>query len=314
MKKTNTIITSLIVLSMLVVAVSQVFAEERIGDLVFETMRKIETRQAVFLTDARQIREERNKATKEKEGAKRNYLQAKEGTLEQKEAHAALTYSVAKIFKHTYDEMNLVRATSEDHLTTLTALREGVQQGSMGLNEKSAKKIFKETGSFLENSDKILVAVGKYADLITDPVINQKLASARSTALLLNDYLANNQKTHSATKNTQQLLMGKVNELISHMEEIYTQTDILIDLMRDRSTVLKITNEISAAELATMRLANGNTVVTSLSKEVIGPLKQVMKDTDSDIDLLTKGVLNTSVSGGQETRDISWSKGLKNRE
>lgn len=309
----RTNITSFIILSMLTV-VPQAFAEERIGDLVFETMRKIETRQAAFATDARQIREERNKAIKEKEGAKRNYLQAKEGTLEQKEAHAALTYSVAKIFKNTYDEMNLVRSASEDHLTTLTTLKEGLQNGSMGVNEKAAKKIVKDTGSFLESSDKLLVSIGKYADLISDPAINRKLASARSTALMLNDYLANNQKTHSAARNNQQLLMAKVNELVSNLEEIYNQTDILLDLMRDRSTVLKLTNEIAAAELATMRLANGNAVITSLSKEVIGPLKQVMNDTDSDIELLTKGVLNTSVSGGQETRDISWSKGLKNRE
>lgn len=81
MKRPNNYIISLIVFSLMSTLSTQVFGEERIGDLVFQTMRKIETRQATFSTDARQIREERNKAIKEKEGAKRNYLQSKEGTL-----------------------------------------------------------------------------------------------------------------------------------------------------------------------------------------------------------------------------------------
>lgn len=306
-------ITFLIVL-LAAVLFKEAHAEERIGDLVFETMRKIETRQAAFLSDARQIREDRKKTITDKEGVKKKYLRAREGTLEQKEAHAELTYSVAKIFKQTFDEMNLVRSASEDHLTTLTTLRESLQNGSIGVNEKAAKKIVKDTGSFLESSDKLLVSIGKYADLISDPAINRKLASARATALLLSDYLANSQKTNSTAKNTQQLLATKVGELINNLEEIYNQSDILLDMMRDRSNVLKLTNEIAAAELAIMKLANGNTVVTSLSKEVMGPLKQVMKDTDSDIELLTNGMLNNSMSGGQEARDASWSKGLKNRE
>lgn len=312
MKKTSTHVKSLIVLAMIIVAVSQVFAEERIGNLVFDSIRKLQERNVALLNDARQMREERTRATRDKEEAKRKYLHAKEGSFDQKEAHADYSYGVARIFKSTYDELQLVRQGAEDHLQTLASLTEAMQRGNLGVNEKATQKIIREADSFFETSDKLLLSIAKYKDLITDPATKQKLSSAHSTTLMLSEYMANSRKNNNAANN--HLPMVKINQLTAQMEEVYNAVDILSDLMRDKSNRLKLTNEIAAIELATMKLSGGgNTVITSLSKEILGPLKRVMKDSDSDLENLERGVLGGSGENGQEDVDSSWTKGLKNR-
>lgn len=307
MKKT---FSSLIVLLMLTLAASQVFAEERIGSLVFDSIRKLEERNAALLADSKQMREERAKVLREKETARKRYTQARDGSLEQKEAYAEFSYDMARVLKSGFDEMLLLHQASEDHLNTLNSLKGGLQRGSLGVSEKDAKKIIKETDTYLATSDKLLQSIGKYAELITDPVVKQKLASASSTAFIL---MKSNQKMASSGGKNTQPLITKINQLTSQMEEIYNATDILADILRDKANRLKLANEISAVELATMRLSGGNTVISSISKEVLGPLQKLVDDSDSDMDLIEKGAMGGTREGEPDV-DTSWAKGLKNRE
>lgn len=175
-------ITFLIVCSMLVVAVSQVFGEERIeGSLVLDATRTLEDRNTALLNDLRHLREEREKAIKDKEAAKKKYIQAQEGSLEQKEALDAYSSALVLVMKSLFDELQLARQSAVDLFKTMTSLSEAMQKVKMDKNEKAVQRCIKETRVFLDDGDKILTAIAKYKDLISDPLIKSTLSSVQST-------------------------------------------------------------------------------------------------------------------------------------
>lgn len=308
--RTNNYITAIALVVMMGMFSLSSHAGERIGGgLVFEAMKKIESRQKAFQHDVQHIRAEREQAMKEKELIKKRFLQSKWGSIDRKEAHAELSYVIAKIYRKSFDEFKLVRSTASDHLKALSALRNGLRTGSAGLDQKATRKIVRDTSGFIKSSNSLLMSIGKYTEVITDPMINRKLRAARSTALILDKYVNDLSKDRLTNDTTQQALTGKVEELISRMEELFIQTDIMLDMIKNKSGILKVINQIAISELAAIRLANGRSIVNSISEEVLAPLKEVLQESDNDLDLLTEGM---QTGGGSQTAplDQSWSKGL----
>jgi len=285
------------------------YAGERIGDLVFKTMKKIESRQKDFLRDVKEMRSERVKAINEKEQIRKRFMKTRDGSVDRQEAHAELSYTLARIYKYTFSELKLVRSTASDHIKSLTVLKNGLKAGKTGMNQRATEKIVRDTSGFIKSSNSLLLSLGKYTDVITDPRINRKLRAARSTALLLDNYVNNLRKNRLTGATSRQTLRGKVEELVNHMEELYLQTDILLEMIQDKTSILKMINQIAISELAAIRLANGRSIVSSISDEVLKPLKEVLKESDNDLDLLTEGVVTGG--GTHAPLDQSWSKGLK---
>jgi len=107
--------------------------------------------------------------------------------------------------------------------------------------------------------------------------------------------------------------MVKVGELLTHMEELYLQTDIMTEMIQDKSSILKMINQIAISELATIRLADGRSIINSISDEVLGPLKEILKESDNDLDILTNGISSggSASANANAMPDQSWSKGLR---
>lgn len=285
------------------------YAGERVGDLVFETMRKIEKRQRTFQKDVGSIRADRDEVIREKEAIKKKYLSASEGSMDEKEAHAEFSYVLAKIYKKTFEEAKLIRTTAKDHLQSLSTLSDGLRNGGVNANPQATKNIIRDTKGFLTTSNSLLLSLGKYREHITDPRINQKLNSAYKTATLLNSYIESLEDSQSNTDTTRTALVQKVEELIVNMEELYIQTGILLDMIRDKTTLLKMVNQIAMSELASIRLTNiQKNMGSSISSEVMDPLKSILHDADNDLGTLTGGMVRDSNSGFNTGQ--SWVNGL----
>lgn len=292
---------------LMIVVSASAFAAERIGDLLFETMKKIENKQRDFDESVSKIRTEREAAIKEKESVRKKFVDSKEGTMDRNEAHAEYSYALAKVYSATFSELKLVRETSGDHIKALNSLRNNLKGGVGGAPPEITRKIVKGTKGFLISSNSLLKSISVYKDTITDPVIKQKLDSTYSSALILEDYIKRLENDQTNTGTTQQTLILKVEELIGNLEQMHIESGMLMDMIKDRSNMLKMINEIAISELFTSRISSGKSF-KAISDDVLKPLKEKIKDTDRDLSDLTNGTKDPM--SPQTTPVRSWSEGF----
>ena len=284
------------------------YAAERIGSLVFESMRKLEQRQEKYKNKVKNIRAEREQAILEKKLMKENFLQQKAGSLDKKEYHAKYSYPLSKLYYAIYRELGLSRDVSRGHITDLRLLENGLNGIKKRVNQRMAHKIVQNGKDFLASSSSLLQSIAKYKDLMNDARVNQKLNSAYATSVALENYIKNLESSEANTDYTERILMEKVNALIQGMEALYVEAGILMDMIKDRSQILHMINQVAASDLATIWLAGGEGMVASLQEQVLGPLKDIIGETDDDLGVLAEGLeLNPAINNGS---DQSWSDGF----
>lgn len=81
---------------------------------------------------------------------------------------------------------------------------------------------------------------------------------------------------------------------------------MLMDMVKDRSNMLKMINEIAISELFASRISSGKSFTTI--KDILSPVKDNIKDTDRDLGDLANGTKDPMTP--QVTPNRSWSEGF----
>lgn len=264
-------------------------AREEIGSLVFKAMKKIEDRHQRFLAEIAEVRAARADAVSQKNLVRGKYLKAKEGTIDQRELHADFSYQLARVFRTTYDELTFVKSAARDHLQTLGPLQEALERGRETLHAEATKRIISTTKGFLISSKDLLTSLTEYREYITDPVVNSKLNVAASTVQSIEDFLASLSVNRLDTSSIQDRLQKQISGLIDQLNGLYVQSDVLIGLIRDKVQILKLVNQTAASELAMFSLSGGKAVIDDLSRSILDPLKDILRESDHDLDIVVTG-------------------------
>ena len=275
-----------------IVASGIVLADEKIGNLVFNAMKKIQDTHQAFLGDVKKIKANRKAAVTERDFVKEQYKKAKERTLDKREFHARFSFAQAKVYRALYDEAKLSHEVSGKQLRILNRLNISVMSGDAEIGTKGAMSVIEAAKPFLENGKSLLTSLAQYRDKINDPIINSKLNAAYNTAQMLSNYVKHLEKGGTNKYASQLLLKQKLAELIEQLNALYVQTDIFMAMIRDKTTVLKMINEVAAAESAIWAVADGNKIVDQLSNEIMLPLLDIFNESDEDLNLLVDGVLD----------------------
>lgn len=275
-----------------VVVSDNVLADEKIGNLVFNAMRKIQETHNDFLGDVKEIKDERKAAISEREAVKKQYKKAKEGTLDKREFHARFSYSQAKVYRALYDEAKLTHQVARKQLRVLNRLNESVISGEAEMSAKAAQSVVETARPFLENGKSLLVSMAQYRHKIADPIINSKLNAAYDTARMLSNYVKHIEKGKMGRGASQLVLKQKMAELIEQLNALYVQTDIFMAMIRDKTTVLKMINELAAAEAAIWAVSDGKKVIAQLSTDVMSPLMDTLNESDEDLNSLVYDILD----------------------
>ena len=279
--------------ALLVVVVSgDVFADERTGNLVFNAMKKIQETHEVFLGDIEKIKADREAAIAERAAVKKQYEKARDGSLDQREFHARFSYAQAKVYRALFNEAKLTRKVAAKQLGILNKLNDSITSGEAEINAKGAISVVEAAKPFLNNGKSLLTSLAQYRDKITDPIINSKLNAAYDTARMLSKYVEHIEKGKTSKYASQLVLKQKVEELIGQLNALYVQTDIFMDRLRDKTTVLKMINQLAASEAAIWVVSDGNKVIQQLSNDVMSKLMDVLSESDEDLTALVSGVLD----------------------
>lgn len=271
-------------------------AKEEIGNLVFNAMKKIDDVHQNFTNKVKVIRDKRKNAVAKKESIKQKYLKARDGSLDQKEFHAEYTLQVAKIYKSLYEEAKLAKDVSGKHLRILNKLTDSISKsGNADLSAKETAGIIKASKGFLNNGRTLLRSLGRYANKITDPMIHSRLNLASDTAAMLSRFI-NQANGGSINKySSRKILKQKVRELEEQFKAIYVQTDIAMNMIKDKCLVVKMINQTAASEMAGFALTGGNNAADSLSNNVILPMTETLNDSDDDLEILISGVNDSGI-------------------
>ena len=275
-----------------VVVVSEVVADEKIGNLVFNAMKKIQVTHQVFLGDVKKIKDDRKAAIDEREVVKKQYKSAKEGTLDKREFHARFSYAQAKVYRALHDEAKLTHQVARKQLRILNKLNESVTSGEVEMSAKAALSVVEVAKPFLENGKSLLISMAQYRHKIADPIINSKLNAAYDTARMLSNYMRHIEKGQMGKGASQLMLKQKIAELIEQLNALYVQTDIFMAMIRDKTTVLKMINELAAAEAAIWAISDGKKVIAQLSSDVMSPLMDILNESDEDLNVLADDILD----------------------
>ena len=279
--------------ALLVVVVSGgVFADERTGNLVFNAMKKIQETHEVFLGDIEKIKAEREAAIAERVAVKKQYEKARDGSLDQREFHARFSYAQAKVYRALFNEAKLTRKVAAKQLGVLNKLNDSITSGDAAINAKGAIFVVEAAKPFLNNGKSLLTSLAQYRDKITDPIINSKLNAAYDTARMLSKYVEHIERGKTSKYTSQLVLKQKVEELIDQLNALYVQTDIFMDMLRDKTTVLKMINQLAASEAATWVVSDGKKVISQVSNDVMSKLMEVLDESDEDLTALVTGVLD----------------------
>ena len=274
-----------------IVASGMVLADEKIGNLVFNAMKKIQDTHQAFLGDVKKIKANRKAAVTERDFVKEQYKKAKERTLDKREFHARFSFAQAKVYRALYDEAKLSHQVAGKQLRILNRLNISVMSGEAEIGAKGAMSVIEAAKPFLENGNSLLKSLAQYRQKINDPVINSKLNAAYNTAQMLSKYVKQMENGWTNKNASQLLVKQKLVELIEQFNALYVQTDIFMAMIRDKTTVLKMINEVAAAESAMWAVADGNKVAAQLSNDIMSPLMDILDESGEDLDLLVDGAL-----------------------
>lgn len=296
--------------ALLVMVVSgKVLADEKIGNLVFSAMKKIQDTHENFLGDVKEVKAEREKAIAERRAVKKQYEKAKAGSLDKREFHARFSYAQAKVYRALYDEAKLTHQVAAKQLAILNRLNDSITSGEAEINARAAISVVEAAKPFLENGKSLLTSLAQYRNKISDPVINSKLNAAYDTARMLSRYVEHIEKGKTNKYASQLVLKQKVVELIEQLNALYVQTDIFTAMIRDKTTVLKMINELAASEAAIWAVADGRKVIGQFSSNVMTPLMDILNESDEDLTSLVAGVLDDDHQGIETPGQVqNWTK------
>ena len=286
-----------IVLGMIsaVVISGNALADEKTGNLVFNAMEKLQKTHQAFQGDVGEFKAERKAAAADLDIVRKKYKKAGAGTLNKQEFHARFSYAQARLYRAVYDEAKLTNQVAGKQLRILNKLNASVMSGEAGTNAKGVALIIKSAKPFLKNSNSLLISLAQYRHKINDPDIDRKLQAAYGTAQMLSKYVKQKEKGGiNRDASSQKMIKRKLAGLIEQLKALYVQTDIYMSMLKDKSTALKMTNEVAAAEAAVWALSDGNKIVTQLSENVMLPLMDILDESDEDLDLLVEGVSDGS--------------------
>jgi len=306
--KNNTLkVFGILIFLFAMVVSDNVLAGEKIGNLVFNSMRKIQETHKEFLGDVKTIKDERKAAIAERETVKKQYKKAKEGTLDKREFHARFSYSQAKVYRALYDEARLTHQVTRKQLRILTRLNESVTSGEAEMSAKAAQSVVDTARPFLENGKALLISMAQYRHKIADPIINSKLNAAYDTARMLSNYVKHIEKGKMGRGASQLVLKQKMAELIEQLNALYVQTDIFMAMIRDKTIVLKMINELAAAEAAIWAVSDGKKVIAQLSTDVMSPLMDTLNESDEDLNSLVYDILDGNQGTETSVSSQRWS-------
>jgi len=268
-----------------------ILADERIGNLVFNAMQKIQENHQSFVVEVQTIKDARKAAVRERNASKKNFQDSKRDSLDRKEFHAEFCYAQAKYYRALHDEVKLTNQISYKQLGVLNSLNDSIKSGESEINSEGAVAIMEATKPFLENGRSLMNSLAKSRNMISDPVINSKLTSAYQTAKMLSNYIDHIEK-NKLNKNMQEAaLQQKIHELIDQLNSLYAQTDILMAMIQDKTVVLKMINQLAASEMGMWALTDGKKMINEMTENIINPMMQEYYEADEDLDILTDEVL-----------------------
>ena len=269
-----------------------VYADEKIGNLVFSAMRKIQETHEDFLSDVKRTKTEREAAIAERAAVKKQYEKARDGSLDKREFHARFSYAQAKVYRALHDEAKLTHKVAGKQLRILNKLKDSITSGEAAINNKETLSVIEAAKPFLENGKSLLTSLAHQRDKITDPVILSQLNAAYITAQMLSKYVKHIENGKTNKYASQLALKHKVVELIEQLNALYVQTDIFVAMIRDKTTMLKMINQLAASESAIWAVADGKKLISQLSSDVMSPLIGVLNDSDEELTTLVDGVLD----------------------
>jgi len=88
------------------------------------------------------------------------------------------------------------------------------------------------------------------------------------------------------------VLKQRVVELIEQLNSLYVQTDIFMGILKDKTTVLKMINQLAASETAIWAVSDGRKSIGHISTKVMSPLLDILNESDDDLTTLVAGVLD----------------------
>lgn len=279
---------------------------EQIGNLIFDTVRKIEERQRDYMGEVTKVRSERKALLKQRDAVKAKYLKVPADSLAQKEAHAEYSYVMAQVLKNNFEDIRLVRAVSADHLKSLSTLKDSLKNGSLQGDAAYTGRIVENTKGLFKSSASLMNSLAAHADAIQDPEIHRRLSAARNSAKLLETYIAKLDSSSQGIMSAERF-REEIVELEQGLTEVYLQTGVMLDMARSQADILKMANQLAMSDLVLHRLSQAQDRLGSLSG-VIEPLKDVIIQGDEDLEILGQGLFKNG-SGKGRSVDKSWTQG-----
>lgn len=303
----NKLFGTLFSILLVVTFCNAVLADERIGGLVFSAMKEIQDTHKDFLGNVEKIKNSREEALAERESVKKQYTDAKNGSVDKREFHARFSLAQAKVYRALYDEAKLTHQVAGKQLTILNRLNDSISSTGTGMDQRDTMQIIEATKPFLDNGKNLLKSLGGYRHKITDPVINSKLNAAYQTAQMLSKYVEHLEKGNTNKYASQLVLKQRVVELVEQLNALYVQTDIFMGILRDKTTVLKMINQLAASEAAIWAVSEGGKDISQLSGNVMASLMDVMNESDMDLNTLISGVLEDNGKAFEaSTNNYDW--------
>ena len=310
MKHTSVKTAARVALGLLMVMAfsGKVLADEKIGNLVFNAMKKIQETHQNYLGDAKQIKTARNAAVASLKVQREQFKKAKPGTLDRKEAHAQHSLALAQLYNALHDQAKLSHQVAAKQLLVLNQLNDAVMADGGELDPKRTIEMVKQAKPFLKDGQRLLESLAKYRHKITDPVINMRLHAAGKTAQMLARFTSQIENGRINRFTSQQLLRQKLAELTQQLNALYVQTDIFTAMVENNATRLKMINQIATAETAILALTDGKRVIANLSDDIMGKMMEDLSGSEEDMEMLTEGVLDTANDSGSGRVSQQWTQ------
>jgi len=267
------------------------FASERIGNLVFSTMRKIRKTHSTYLSEVKKHRAQRKAANADLQTAKKNFEIAL-NDLDKKENHAKLSYAQAKVFQAIYGEAKLTRQIAKKQLDILYRLNQHLKSNEAGVEEQLTAAVIEASKPLLSNGKSLLISLSRYKDKIKDPAIHSKLNAIVGTAHMLSNYVKHLENNKTNQNTSQLVLKQQMTGLIEQLNSLYIQTDIYMAMVKDRSTVLKMITELASSESVVAVLTEGKKTLNGFSDQVMNGLLAELTESDENMETLFDGIVD----------------------
>lgn len=225
------------------------------------------------------------------EEVKKQYLKAPFESLDRRQFHAELSYSLAGVYSLMGQEAALTKATAKRQLEILSGLAKSLKYGEASLSSKQAEIVVNSAKPIIENSRSLFQSLTQFKDRLKDPEIVAKLNGAVSVGRMLDRYLDELNRGIAGRNNSQKVLEKKLAEICEQLSAIYAQADIMGRMIEDRKALQRLVNELAASDLILITLGEGGgKPAGEMAERILDPLKEGIKDTDEPLGLLIDGV------------------------